>query len=133
MAFGSKSSSLGDLLPLAHLLDRACEGVRLENDGPLLGARVVPPEAASAASWDGKSRAVTAVRRASSDFLLNPHFHSVALDGLSPKSRGRELTFHVLPRLTNDDAAVLQIPRTRIVALLRRKGVLAADDESGAR
>ena len=47
--------------------------------------------------------------------------------------QGGELTFHTLPCLTNDDVAeVLQVARTRIVALLRRKGVLAADDESGA-
>ncbi len=44
-----------------------------------------------------------------------------------------ELAFHALPFLTNDDVAdILQIARTRIVALLRRKGVIADDDESGA-
>ncbi|MBK7583349.1 MAG: transposase [Myxococcales bacterium] len=44
-----------------------------------------------------------------------------------------ELAFHALPFLTNDDVAdVLQIARTRIIALLRRKGVISDDDESGA-
>ena len=39
-----------------------------------------------------------------------------------------ELAFHALPHLANDDVAnVLQIARTRILALLRRKGVLADD------
>ncbi|MBK7585962.1 MAG: hypothetical protein IPI67_37975 [Myxococcales bacterium] len=44
-----------------------------------------------------------------------------------------ELTFHPLPFLSNDDVAdVLEIARARIVALLRRKGVIADDDASGA-
>ncbi len=83
--------------------------------------------------WDGKSGAVTAVQRVSSDFRLNPHFHSLALDGVFAEEQGGELVFHALPCLTNGDVAeVLQVARTRIVALLRRKGVLADDDESGA-
>ncbi len=43
-----------------------------------------------------------------------------------------ELAFHALPHLANDDVAdLLQIARTRILALLHRKGVLA-DDAMGA-
>ncbi len=65
----------------------------------------------------------------------HPHFHSLVLDGVFAEGeQGGELTFHALPCLTNDDVAeVLQIARTRIVALLLRQGVLADDDdESGA-
>ncbi len=73
------------------------------------------------------------MQRVSSDFRLNPHFHSLALDGVFAEEQGGELVFHALPCLTNDDVSeVLQIARTRIVALLRRKGVLVADDESSA-
>ncbi|MBK7585806.1 MAG: transposase zinc-binding domain-containing protein [Myxococcales bacterium] len=80
----------------------------------------------------GKSGAVTAVQRVSSDFRLNPHFHTLGLDGVFAEEAG-ELAFHALPFLTNDDVAdVLQIARTRIIALLRRKGVISDDDESGA-
>ncbi len=44
-----------------------------------------------------------------------------------------ELRFHPLPFLTNDDVAdVLQIARARILALLRRKGVITDADESGS-
>ena len=43
-------------------------------------------------------------------------------------AEGGELSFHALPQLTNDDVAdLLHIPRTRILALLRRKGVIAGD------
>jgi hypothetical protein len=39
----------------------------------------------------------------------------------------------LIEALTNADVAeILQIARTRIVALLRRKGVIADDDESGS-
>ena len=42
-----------------------------------------------------------------------------------------ELAFHPLPALTNADVAdILQIARTRIIRLLRRKGVIADDDAS---
>jgi ribosomal protein L40E len=59
---------------------------------------------------------------------LNPHFHTLALDGVFAESEDGELTFHALPHLTNDDVAdLLQIARTRILALLRRKGVIADD------
>ena len=41
---------------------------------------------------------------------------------------GGQLSFHALPFLTNDDVAdLLQIARARILALLRRKGVIADD------
>ena len=77
----------------------------------------------------GKGGAVTAVQRVSSDLRLNPHFHTLALDGVFAEvEQGRELAFHALPCLTNDDVAdVLQIARARILALLRRKGVIVDD------
>ncbi|MBK7584468.1 MAG: transposase [Myxococcales bacterium] len=77
---------------------------------------------------DGKSGAVTVVQRVSSDLRLNPHLHSLCLDGVYAESAGGELAFHPLPFLTNDDVGdLLQIARARILALLRRKGVLEDD------
>jgi hypothetical protein len=77
----------------------------------------------------GKGGAVTAVQRVSSDLRLNPHFHTLALDGVfAEDEEGGELSFHALPCLTNDDVAdLLQIARTRILALLRRKRVITDD------
>ena len=114
---------------------------RLAYDGKLLGA-VCRTFVDSFLAWyrrrmgdrgikDGKSGAVTAVQRVSSDFRLNPHFHTISLDGVFAEETDTKLAFHALPFLTNDDVAdVLQIARTRIIALLRRKGVIAIDDDA---
>ena len=76
----------------------------------------------------GRSGAVTAVQRVSSDLRLDPHFHTLALDGVFAEDAGGQLSFHALPCLANDDVAdLLQIARARILALLRRKGVIADD------
>jgi hypothetical protein len=59
---------------------------------------------------------------------LNPHFHSLCLDGVYVEGEHGELTFHPLPCLTNSDVAdILQIATTRILRLLRRKGVIEND------
>jgi len=76
----------------------------------------------------GRSGAVTAVQRVSSDLRLNPHMHTLALDGVFAEDAGGKLAFHPLPCLTNDDVAdLLQIARARILALLRRERVIADD------
>ena len=77
----------------------------------------------------GKSGAVTAVQRTSSDLRLNPHLHTLALDGVFTENEAGELSFHPLPALTNTDVAeVLQIARARILRLLRRKGVIEDEE-----
>jgi hypothetical protein len=107
---------------VAHLVDgRLAEpdaGVR-----PVLGARGIE---------GGRGGAGTAVQRVSSDLRLNPHFHTGALDGVFVEdAEGGELSFCALPRLTHDDVAdMLQIARTRILVLLRRKGVITDDTVS---
>jgi len=79
----------------------------------------------------GKGGAVTAVQRVSSDLRIDPHFHTLARDGVFSEDEAGELSFHALPCLTNDDVAdLLQIARARILALLRRKGVIADADEN---
>ena len=68
------------------------------------------------------------MQRVSSDLRLNPHFHTLALDGVFSENEHGELAFRPLPCLTNGDVAdVLQIARARILALLRRKGVIEDD------
>ena len=76
----------------------------------------------------GKSGAVTAVQRVSSDLRLNPHFHTLCLDGVYVEDEDSKLIFHPLPCLTNGDVAdILQIATTRILRLLRYKGVVEDD------
>ena len=76
----------------------------------------------------GKSGAVTAVQRVSSDLRLNPHFHSLCLDGVYFEDKKGELIFQPLPCLTNGDVAdILQIACTRILRLLRQRGVVEDD------
>jgi len=67
----------------------------------------------------GKSGAVTAVQRVSSDLRLDPHFHPLCLDGVYIEQQPGELRFHPLCSLTNSDVAdILQIACTRILRLL---------------
>lgn len=111
---------------------------RLAYDGKLLGA-VCHAFVDSVLGWyrrhlsarglsAGKGGAVTAVQRVSSDLRLNPHFHSIALDGVYVEDEHSELAFHRLPCLTNGDVAdILQIASTRILRLLRHKGVVEDD------
>ena len=75
-----------------------------------------------------KGGAVTTVQRVSSDLRLNPHFHTLCLDGVYVEDEDGKLIFHPLPCLTNGDVAdILQIASTRILRLLRYKGVVEDD------
>ena len=75
-----------------------------------------------------KGGAVTTVQRVSSDLRLNPHFHTLCLDGVYVEDEDSKLIFHPLPCLTNGDVAdILQIASTRILRLLRYKGVVEDD------
>jgi len=111
---------------------------RLAYDGKLLGA-VCHAFVDSVLGWywrhfeargrgGGKSGAVTAVQRVSSDLRLNPHFHTLCLDGVYVEDEHGELIFHPLPCLTNGDVAdILQLASTRILRLLRHNGVVEDD------
>jgi hypothetical protein len=78
----------------------------------------------------GKSGAITVVQRVSSDLRLNPHLHSVVLDGVYV-SNGAKTEFHQLPNLSSDQVAdVLQAVETKVLRLLTKKRVIA-DCESG--
>ncbi len=106
-------------------------------DGALLGAvlRIFTDTVGtwyrSRQSTDGKHLgqygAVTAIQRASSDLRLNPHFHSLYVDGVYvPDAVGRAPVFHPTPPPEQDDIeAVVHRAAVRIVRFLERRGVIA--------
>ena len=84
-----------------------------------------------------KTGAVTAVQRTgqaprSSDMRLNPHLHTIALDG-TWSEQGRELVFAGLGHLkTSEVGDVLEHAVRRIERYLDRRGLLGTRDERGA-
>jgi hypothetical protein len=77
---------------------------------------------------DGRSGAVSVVQRTSADLRLNPHIHSVVLDGVFAPSPDGTPVFHPLPALDNRDVAdLLQVVRLRIVRMLVRAAVIEDD------
>jgi hypothetical protein len=78
---------------------------------------------------DGRSGAVTVVQRTSADLRLNPHLHTVALDGVFAPNEDGELVFHALPTLDNRDVAdLLQVVRVRVLRMLAHAGVIEEAD-----
>ena len=75
----------------------------------------------------GQYGAVTAIQRASSDLRLNPHFHSLYVDGVYvPDSGGGAPVFHPTPPPEQDDIeAVVHRTAVRVVRFLERRGVIA--------
>ena len=82
----------------------------------------------------GKSGAVTVVQRTNADLRLNPHLHSLALDGVyvandeGAPARGAGCPrsgSHPLPGLDSMDVAeLLQVVRVRVLRFLERRGVI---------
>ena len=76
-----------------------------------------------------KTGAVTAVQRTSSDLRLNPHLHTIALDG-GWHEQGNELAFAGLGHLkTNEVGDVLERAVRRIEKHLSRCGLLGTKDD----
>jgi hypothetical protein len=77
---------------------------------------------------DGECGAVTVIQRASSDLRLNPHFHTLFLDGVyapNPRGGGAPI-FHPAPGPTQQDVEhVVHRARRRILRFLERRGVIA--------
>lgn len=73
----------------------------------------------------GKSGAVTVVQRTNADLRLNPHLHSIALDGVYVADEEGTPVFHPLPGLDSMDVAeLLQVVRVRLLRFLERCGVI---------
>jgi len=78
---------------------------------------------------NGKSGAVVALQRTSSDLKLNPHIHAVFLDG-AYRDKGDTLEFLADAHLsTRDVAAVLERTRDRMAKHLRRRGLLEQSED----
>ena len=76
-----------------------------------------------------KTSAVTAVQRTSSDLRLNPHLHTIALDG-AWYEQGSELIFAGLGHLkTSEVGDVLEHAVRRIERHLHRCGLLGSRDD----
>jgi hypothetical protein len=61
---------------------------------------------------------------------LNPHFHSIVLDGVFVPNEDGTPAFHRLPSLSNTDVAeLLQTIRARVLAFLERRGVIESRHE----
>jgi len=77
----------------------------------------------------GESGAVVVVQRTSSDLRLNPHLHIVFLDGVY-RELGSEVVFEPLEHLaTSEVGEVLEKACRRLERGLRRRGLLAREDE----
>ncbi len=77
---------------------------------------------------DGRSGTVTAIQRFGGGLQLNVHFHTLLLEGVFAREADGTTRFHPAPPPTDREVArLLAAIRTRILRLLRRRGVLAAD------
>jgi hypothetical protein len=105
-------------------------------DGKLLG-QVVRIFTDTVAGWyckrqverglpAGETGAVTVIQRANSDLRLNPHLHTIFLDGLySPDSDGKGQMFHPAPAPTQDEIeALVARASKRILRFLQRRDVI---------
>jgi len=78
---------------------------------------------------DGRSGSVTAIQRFGSGLQANVHFHTLVLDGVFATAPDGTMRFDPAPPPTDREVAHLLVAiRTRILRLLRQRGVLAADD-----
>lgn len=105
-------------------------------DGKLLG-QVVRIFTDTVAGWyrrrhvdrglpAGETGAVTVIQRANSDLRLNPHLHTIFLDGgYAPDSDGKCQMFQPAPTPTQEEVEAL-VARTskRILRYLQRRGVI---------
>jgi hypothetical protein len=78
---------------------------------------------------DGRSGTVTAIQRFGSGIQLNVHFHTLVLEGVFATTPDGTVRFDPAPPPTDREVArLLATVRTRILRLLRRRGVLATED-----
>ncbi len=78
---------------------------------------------------DGRSGTVTAIQRFGGGLQVNVHFHTLLLEGVFAAAPDGTMRFDPAPPPTDREVALLLAAiRTRILRLLRRRGVLAAED-----
>ena len=117
-------------------------------DGKLLGA-VLRIFTDTVASWYRKRQAadgggggrrdcggVTVIQRASSDLRLNPHFHTLFLDGVYVRDSERDdhapPVFHQAPPPSQEEVeAVVYRTAKRVLGFLQKRGVIAAASAPG--
>jgi Putative transposase len=82
---------------------------------------------------NGQGGAVTVIQRFGSGLQLNVHYHSVLVDGVFTAAADGSLRFHPAPPPTDAEVGrLLATIRTRILRLLRRRGMLGEPEESDA-
>jgi hypothetical protein len=80
---------------------------------------------------DGRSGTVTAIQRFGGGLQTNVHFHTLVFEGVYARAPDGTTRFDpALPPTDREVAQLLVAIRTRILRLLRRRGVVAADDAS---
>ena len=78
---------------------------------------------------DGRSGTVTAIQRFGGGLQVNVHFHTLVLEGVFATAPDGTMRFDPAPPPTDREVArLLATIRSRILRLLRRRGVLAADE-----
>jgi hypothetical protein len=76
----------------------------------------------------GRTGSVTVMQRAGGGLNINPHFHTLVLDGVFRQAAGR-LEFHPTPGPSDAEVAeILSLIRDRIQRLLQRRGLAPEDD-----
>jgi len=82
---------------------------------------------------DGQGGCVTVIQRFGSGLQLNVHAHTLALDGIFTEAADGTLRFHPAPPPTDVEVGrLLATIRTRILRLLRRRGVLGEPEAADA-
>ena len=111
------------LLAFNHALCRAVLGVTVR---AVLG--FYRRRAGRAGVRDGRSGAVTVIRRFGGGVQLNVHFHSLLLDGVFAETPDGTLEFHPATPPTDEEVArVLATIHRRVRRLLSRRGLDVAD------
>src|SRR5262249_50234231 len=87
------------------------------------------------AGWaDGHSGSGTDIQRFGSRLQVNVHAHALVLDGVFTEAADGTLRFHPAPAPTDAEVARLVATiRTRVLRLLRRRGVFVEAEDDDAR
>jgi hypothetical protein len=80
----------------------------------------------------GRTGSITVIQRGGGGLNVNPHFHTLVLDGVFHGAEAGGLEFHPAPGPSADEVgAILARIRARVGRLLRRRGLAPEDDATG--